>query len=98
MKTLEHDTALARALHSLQVSPSLYAILAAIALEDPAATRPRVALRIGVTTEAVSMALVRHSHLFAITRGLPFDQITLSQEGIQLLLQIHQRKTAPLTP
>ena len=93
MKTLEHDTALARALHSLQVSPTLYSLLAAVALEDPAATRPRLALRLGRSLSAIGMSILRHSDLFHIHRQLPYDQITLTQEGIELLLQIHNRKT-----
>jgi hypothetical protein len=92
MKTLEHDTALARACHTLAVTPNLYGVLAAIAIEDPAATRPRIALRLAKSIKAINETLTRHADLFVVVKQHPFDQITLSQEGITLLLQIHQTK------
>lgn len=94
MKTLEHDTALARSLNSLQVTPALYHLLAAVALLDPQAYRHRLAMTLGLGIAGINFAIRRNAHLFVVTPHMPYDQVTLSQDGIQLLLEIHQRKKA----
>jgi hypothetical protein len=96
MNKLEHDTRLARSLHRLAVPPSLYNILATVALhqettQDKHSTRARIALHLGVQYPAVAMVLQRHAALFKLDTTQTPAPVTLSQEGITLLCQIHQQ-------
>lgn len=102
MTTETFTFALSRALRALNLSPQLYNVLTSIAWQQRKrefATTPAISIQLGITMNAVHIHYYKSPQLFLIEKkperlGGSLNQITLAQEGIELLAAVKHKVEA----